>query len=127
MSPEKGEAERYAKELADNKGRMGLLSDQDFFSHYNRAEYILLHQNMMGFPSWWNHNMIVGHTIANIVQLSVDVAPEDMLKWWWTTKEFASYLFTRFGALHCSAAFDVVLDRAKDKFMKQFVQIFQSS
>ena len=71
VTPDKGAAERYAAELADNSGYMGKLSDQDFFSFYNRSNYILMHQNFMAFMSWWNHEPLMEKSITNIVQISV--------------------------------------------------------
>ena len=71
VTPDKTAAERYAAELADNSGYMGKLSDQDFFSFYNRSNYILMHQNFMAFMSWWNHEPLMEKSITNIVQISV--------------------------------------------------------
>ena len=56
MTPDKTKAEKYAEELAQISGYMGRLSDQDFFSYFNREHYILMHQNFMAFMSWWNHS-----------------------------------------------------------------------
>ena len=121
VTPDKEAAERYKEELADNSGRIGKLSDQDYFSYYNREAYILLYQNLIAFFSWWNHFDLMEKLIQFIIQLSVDVAPSDQIRSWWMTEEFATYLFDMFGAVHCSSAFDVVkVERTKDKFVKEF-------
>ena len=58
--------------------------------------------------------------IAAVIQESVNLAPEDEIKSFWKTMEFATYLFESFGAVHCSSAFDVAygLGRKKEKFVK---------
>ena len=71
MTPDKDLAERYAQELASDEGYSGKLSDQDFFSYFNREHYILMHQNFMAFMSWWSHEPLMEKSITNIVQISV--------------------------------------------------------
>ena len=122
VTPDASGAERYVEELSEEpKNHQGKLSDQDFFSWYNRLGYILLHQNFMAFMSWWNHEPLMHRLITCIIQVSVDFAPPDQLKNWWTTKEFAKFLFEKFGAVHCSSAFDVVKSRTKTQFFKEFM------
>ena len=117
VTPDKTKAEKYAVELAQISAYMGRLSDQDFFTYFNREHYILMHQNFMAFMSWWNHENLMEKLITNIIQISVDAAPSNEIKNWWTTKEFAKYLFNKFGAVHCSSAFDMVKERKKSQFV----------
>ena len=122
VTPNEDEAERYAEELKDNKGHIGKLSDQDHFSHYNRDAYILLHQNIVGFFSWWNHENLMENVIQSVIQLSVDEAPANASKYHWTTMDFAHSLFSKFGCVHSSSAFDVSkIDRTQEEFEEQFL------
>ena len=123
VTPNEDEAERYAEELKDNKGHIGKLSDQDHFSHYARRSYVLLHQNIMAFISWWNHDGIMENIIKQVIQISVDEAPPSKRFWYWTTMEFAESLFNKFCAIHCSSAFDVTkVERSHRDFVKEFTR-----
>ena len=123
VTPNPDEAERYAEELKGNEGHIGKLSDQDHFSHFNRDVYVLLKQNIMAFISWWNHVDIMKNIVTGIIQLSVKEAPADQRKYYWTTMEFAESLFHKFGAVHCSSAFDVTrVERSQDDFVAEFTR-----
>ena len=120
LSPDESYANPYAASLADNSSCMGKLSDADFFCYYNLDGYLALPQNIMAVFSWWTNEDLTEKVIAAVIQESVNLAPEDEIKSFWKTMEFATYLFESFGAVHCSSAFDLAygLGRKKEDFVK---------
>ena len=119
LSPDESFAYPYAASLADNSDSMGKLSDRDFFSYFNRDGYMVLPQNIMAVFWWWTDEDLMERVMESVIQISVNHAPEDQIKTYWMTTEFAMRLFTNFGAVHCSSVFELAdgLGRRKEDFV----------
>ena len=119
LSPDESFANPYVASLADNSDYMGKLSDKDFFSYFNRDGYMVIPQNIMAVLWWWTDVDLMERVMEPVIQMSVQHAPQDKIKIYWKTSEFAMRLFGNFGAVHCSSYFELAdgLGRNKEDFV----------
>ena len=134
VKPCPDEAARYLEELRQEppKEQIGKLSDQNFLNEFLKEKYVLLQMSIMMFMSWFHHDDQIHKFAGDLVAVCkdwcrslgknvksnktvIDVDEKHPL----FHMDFVKHLAQEFGAVHCSAAFNL----SKERTRKEHVDI----